>query len=196
MSRKKSVKLSAQAFRTSADDIVAFLATVSVSQSDQHVSWLHNYAIIRLYREFESLMLDALVGAINNDTAGISATTGIEFPKHLTDEVCEFLNTGTGYFDFKGRSGLLKNLQKFVPKAHYLYVTVSKASYRDALEKLSTLRNFAAHESGPSKRAALDSIGGQKIESSGTWLKRETRFQDIVADLKALATDIETGAPF
>lgn len=91
MPRKKSVKHSAQLFRNAADDIAGFLTKVSANQSDQHVSWLHNYGIIRLYREFESLVLDALVGAINNNTATFSATTGIEFPKHLTDEVCEFL---------------------------------------------------------------------------------------------------------
>lgn len=196
MPRKKSVKHSAQLFRKAADDIVDFLARVSANQSDQHVSWLHNYGIIRLYREFEVLVLDALVGAINNDTATVSATTGIEFPKHLTDEVCEFLITGTGYFDFKGRSGLIKTLKEFVPANHYLVTCVKKVAYTDALERLSALRNFAAHESAISKRAALAAIGGQRIESSGAWLKCEDRFQAIVDHLKTLATDIEHAAPF
>jgi len=48
---------------------------------------LHEYAVIRLYREFESLILQGLVGAINNDTSTLSATSGVQFPKHLTDEV-------------------------------------------------------------------------------------------------------------
>ena len=196
MPRKKSVKHSAQVFREAANDITTFLTNASVNQSDQHVSWLHNYGIIRLYREFESLILDALVGAINNDTATVSATTGIVFPKHLTDEVCEFLITGTGYFDFKGKSGLVKTLKEFVPPTHYLVTTVKKPTYNDSLERLSTLRNFAAHESAPSKRAALEAIGGERIESSGAWLKREGRFQVIVENLKALATDIENAAPF
>jgi len=100
MPRKKSVKHPAQVFCTATDDIAEFLTKVSANQSDQYVSWLYNYGIIRLYREFESLVLDALVGAINNDTASVSVTTGIEFPKHLRDEVCEFLITGTGYFDY------------------------------------------------------------------------------------------------
>jgi len=149
MPRKKSVKHSAQVFRAAADDITNFLTTASVGQTDQHVSWLYNYGIIRLYREFESMVLDALVGAINNDTATVSGTTGINFPKHLTDEVCEFLITGSGYFDFKGRPGLIKTLKGFVPANHYLVTTIKRKTYEDALERLSTLRNFAAHESGP-----------------------------------------------
>lgn len=196
MPRKKSVKHSAQDFRTAADEIVLFLTSVSKGQTDQHISSLHNYAIIRLYREFESLMLDALVGGINNDTATLSTIAGVEFPKHLTNEVCEFLITGTGYFDFKGRDGLIKILKKFVPATHYLVVNVSKLIYRSALEQLSALRNFATHESDQSKRSALSAIGGQRIESSGAWLKREGRFQVIVDRLKALATDLENAAPY
>jgi len=160
------------------------------------VSWLHNYAVIRLYREFEGLMLSTLIGAINNDTATLQETTGIEFPKHLTDEICEFLITGTGYFDFKGRSGLIKTIKSFVPEAHYLLTAVKKPAYRPALDQLSALRNFAAHESYPSKRAALEAIEGERIASSGAWLKRQGRFATLVASLKALATEIENAAPY
>src|SRR5262249_52715414 len=162
----------------------------------QYITWIHNYGIIRLYREFEALMLAALVGAINNDTSTVSATTSVNFPKHLTDEVCEFLITGSGYFDFKGRPGLIKILKDFVPEDHYLVTAVKKKTYTDALEKLSTLRNFAAHGSGPSKRAALKAIGGKRIESSGAWLKTGGRFQSIVDRLKALSTEIENDAPY
>jgi len=196
MPRKKSVKGSAQDFIASADEVTAFLAAVCPGQTDQRVSWLHNYAIIRLYKQFESLMLDALVGAINNDTAIITSTTGVKFPKHLTDEICEFLIVGTGYFDFKGRDGLIKTLKQFVPDAHYLVAAVKRAPYREALERVSALRNFAAHESDQSKRAALKTIGGQRLESSGSWLKRGNRFQGIVDRLKALAAEIENAAPY
>jgi hypothetical protein len=100
MARKKSIKTAAKTFATEADAILAFLARISPNATDADLSWVHDYAIIRLYREFESLILDALVGAINNDTTTISGTSGVKFPKHLTDEVCEYLVTGGGYFDF------------------------------------------------------------------------------------------------
>ena len=106
MPKKKSIKGSANEFKAEADKILSFL-TASAGLGDEHVSWCHDLAIIRFYRAFESLMLDALVGALNNDTSTLSTRTGFSFPKHLTDEVCRFLVTGRGYFDFKGRDGLI-----------------------------------------------------------------------------------------
>lgn len=196
MPRKKSVKRSAEDFRDAADEIVSFLTAVAPGQTAQNTSWLHNYAIIKLYRNFEALILDSLVGAINNDTATISQTTGIVFPDHLTGTVCEYLITGTGYFDFKGRAGLIQTVKKFVPDGHYLLTAIRRPAYRAALERLSALRNFAAHESDQSRKAALAAIGGSRIESSGAWLKIEDRFQVIVDSLKDLAQEIEDAAPY
>ena len=196
MPRKKSVKLSAKQFKGEVDRICTFLVEASKNQTDEHVSWLHNYAIIRLYLEFESLMLDALVGAINNDTSTLETTTSVAFPKHLTDEVCKFLITGTGYFDFKGRDGLIKTLKSFVPDTHYLLEAVRKPVYKPALERLTTLRNFAAHESAASKRAAIAATGGTYLSSSGAWLKRQNRFNSIADQLKALAEELRGKAPY
>lgn len=196
MPRKKSVKRSAQVFKAAVDDVAGFLSTVSAGQSEEHVSWLYDYAIIRLYRDFEGLMLDALVGAINNDSTTVAATTGVTFPKHMTDEVCEFLVTGTGYFDFKGRSGLIAILKSFVPHTHYLVTAARKPAYRSALDQLSALRNFAAHESVKSKGAVLRALNCERISSCGTWLKRQGRFQRIADGLKALASEIEGAAPY
>ena len=100
-------------------------------------------------------------------------------------------DSAAGSFDTE-----IKTLKEFVPANHYLVTSVKKAAYTDALERLSALRNFAAHESATSKRAALAAIGGLRIESSGAWLKCEGRFQTIVDHLKALATDIEHAAPY
>lgn len=196
MARKKSIKYSTTAFNAEVDKIINFLAAATAGQTDEHITWMHNYAIIRLYKEFESLMLDVLVGAVNNDTSTLSATTDVVFPKHLTDEVCEFLITGTGYFDFKGRSGLIRTLKSFVPDAHYLVTTVKKATYTNTLDKLSALRNFAAHESEVSKRAALEAIGAERLSSSGAWLKKQNRFTAIANSLKALSTELHGLAPF
>lgn len=196
MPRKKSVKKSTRDFNAEVDKIEAFLAVVSAGQSDEFVTWLHNYAIIRLYKGFEALMLDVLVGAVNNDTATLEATTAVKFPRHLTDEVCEFLITGTGYFDFKGRTGLIKTIKTFVPDSHYLVTTVKRSAYKTALDQLAALRNFAAHESATSKRAALHAIGGSNLSSSGAWLKRQGRFNAIAAQLKALATELNSLAPY
>ena len=196
MARKKSTKKASQAFNKAADGIAKFLTVMEKDQKDEHVSWIYDYAVIRLYREFETLMLQAIVSAINNNTGTLSITTGTKFPKHLTDEVCEYLIIGGGYFDFKGRDGLIRELEKYIPKSHYLVSAVKKKKYKDALEKLSALRNFAAHGSRPSKKAALASIGQQKIGYAGSWLKSQGRFDTIKNALKQLASEIESKAPY
>ena len=141
-------------------------------------------------------MLQALVGAINNDTGTISASTGVDFPKHLTDEVCEYLIAGDGFFDFKGRSGLIKQLKSFAPETHYLVTIVKKTKYKDALNRLSALRNYAAHDSRVSKKRALAAVGQKRMGSAGSWLKSQGRFEKIAKSLVALAKEVETEAPY
>jgi hypothetical protein len=196
MSRKKSIRNTAQAFVQEVTALEHFVQTSISSLSDKEQSWCHDYAIIRLYREFENLMLSAIAGAINNDTTTISSTTGIDFPKHLNVQVCEFLVLGGGYFDFKGRSGLIKTLRKYVPQNHYLLNIVQNQRYQAALDKLSALRNYAAHESEQAKKAALTATGQQKIGSAGSWLKRQQRFIAISTELKDLGNAIHQAAPY
>jgi Na+/phosphate symporter len=64
------------------------------------------------------------------------------------------------------------------------------------LDQLSALRNFAAHRSAKSKKAALKAINGERISTSGAWLKTNDRFLHIVSDLKKLADEIENFAPY
>lgn len=196
MARKKSIKKAAEKFCESADNITQFVVSVSAGQTDAHITQIHDHAIIMLYKKFETLMLDCLVGAINNDSSTLSSTTGIKFPKHMTDEVCEYLITGTGYFDFKGRDGLIKTLKKFVPDTHYLITTVKKKEYKDTLDRLSALRNYAAHESAVSKKAAAAAVGATKMRASGAWLKVNGRITEMIDRLKELADEIKTAAPY
>ncbi len=196
MPRKKSVKKSATDFKTRADEISAFIYASVKHLSDQYVSWAHEYAVLRLYREFESLILDALVGAINNDTATIARRTGVAFPKHLTDEVCEYLIVGDGYFDFRGRDGLIRTLKRFVPASHYLVTNVEKRKYKKALEQLSVLRNLSAHNSRVAKRRAKDVLNQQRMPEAGAWLTKQDRLKRIIDSLKSLADDIHAAAPF
>lgn len=196
MPRKKSVKKSAREFIVCANELQEFVTGPAQGLSDQQNSWCHDYAVIRLYREFEQMMLAAIVGAINNNTETISSTTGVDFPKHLTDEVCEYLVLGGSYFDFKGRDGLIKTLKKFVPDSHYLINITKKEKYKQTLEQLSALRNYAAHESSKSKRAVLIAVGQERIGSAGSWLKVKGRHASISDKLKELASEIENAAPY
>lgn len=195
MPRKKSIKGSAKEFESETKKILAFLKASS-GLGDEHESWCYDLAIIRLYRAFESLMLDTLVGALNNDTSTLSRRTGFTFPKHLTDEVCRFLVIGRGYFDFKGRDGLIKTLKQYLPDDHYLVKIVSKDEYRDALELLYAARNYAAHESPLSKGAFKKATNQNRVGSAGSWLKRQDRYENIADCLKAMSDEIHAAAPY
>ena len=196
MSRKKSVQLCAQTFRKDANDLIEFCVAAEKKLSDAHVSLAYNGAIINLYAAFEQMMVGALTGAINNATSHLSDTTSVQFPKHLTEAVCEYIIIGNGYFNFQGRDGLIQKIKKYVPEDHYLVTAVKEKKYKESLEQLCALRNYAAHSSAVSKKRALDAIDQQRMGSAGSWLKRQNRFQQIVSSIKNLSEEIENGAPF
>lgn len=200
MARKREIKKAAQRFIIEVDLLLAYTSTVSVGQTAAHKSLIFDGAIIQVYRLFEGLILETLVGAINQDMATFSSKTGVTFPKHLSDEVCEYLVTGGGYFDFT-RGGLVGTLKKHVPNDHYLVTIAKKDHYKRALHVLSALRNHAAHQSDQSKKAVLEATKKKRIGSSGAYLKSpdqgkpKTRFEWLCTKLKALAAEIESAAP-
>lgn len=194
--RRASIKRAAKEFQQNANSIVSFAEAATDNLTKGHSAWAHDYAVIRLYREFESLMLEALVGAINNDPSTISATTGVAFPRHVTKPVAEFLVTGNGYFDFKGRSGLIKLVKDYVPDTHYLVKVLKNKAYTAPLDQLSALRNFAAHNSAQSKQAAINATGMKNLGSSGNWLRVNNRLGQLRDELNTLAADIEANAPY
>jgi len=196
MPKKKSVKKAAHRFYQQLDDIEAFLKSTRPTLSDDHLSWVHEYAVLRVYREFKHLVLEAIVGAINNDTHTISATTGIEFPKHLTDEVCEYLVVRDGYLDFRGRDGLIALIRRYVPDGHYLLEAVKHSRYKRTLEQLTALRNLAAHSSAVSKRRAKSTLGLEKIGSAGAWLKTQRRIDDILIRMASFSREVGENAPY
>ncbi len=198
MPKKKSIKRSVANFLRNVGQVTNYLVRIRSTHDlkDSDKTRCHDYAIIWLYRAFENLMLDSLSGAINNDTSTLSASTGFAFPKHLSIEVCQFLVTGCGYFDFKGRSGLIKKVREYVPETHYLVIALKKAKYKTALEQLVVLRNLAAHNSDQAKQSALNELHLQRLSSASSWLKVGERFGTITGLLVALADEIEASAPY
>ena len=204
MPRKKSVRKAAQDFIDKAEDVLDFCEHAkSWKMSDQEHSWVYEAGLVKLEAAFEHLMLHALVGTINNNTSILSAASGAQFPRHLTDEACEFIVTGGGYFDCRGRDGLIATLKRFLrPKpsnarvpTHYLVSVVGDRRYKETLDRLFALRNFAAHESRQSKLAARKAVG-VNLGSAGSWLKRQERFNDLTVKLVLMAARIKRAAPY
>jgi hypothetical protein len=75
MPRKKSLRRSAQYFDERAQDLLDYVDSCT-ALSDEHISWCHEYAVIRLYREFEYLMKEAITAAINNNTVSVALKAG------------------------------------------------------------------------------------------------------------------------
>ena len=198
MPKKKSIKLSVANFLREVGQITNYLARIRSTPDlkDSDKTCCHDYAVIWLYRSFENLMLDSLSGAINNDTTTLSASAGFAFPKHLSIEVCQFLVTGRGYFDFRGRVGLIKKVRECVPETHYLVIALKKAKYKAALEQLVVLRNLAAHNSDQAKQSALKALNLKRLSSAGSWLKVGERFGAIAGPLVELGSEIEAAAPY
>jgi hypothetical protein len=194
MARKKSIKMPAEKFVEQIDETINFVDSFSKRESGKYLSWIYEYALIRIYRNFENLMLATLVAIINNDTSILSERSGFDFPKHLTDEVYEYLIVQNGYFDFKGRDGLIQTFSRFLPKDNRFIDILKKDKYRNSLEQLSALRNYIAHGSKKSKKQALAAVDQNKIGSVGAWLKSQNRFSRIVTDLIHLAQDIHSNA--
>jgi len=196
MARKKSIRVGADRFIRWAETLEEYYEEVTDSDlSARAVTWACEAAVVKLYVYFEQLMLHALVAAINNDTTTLATSTGVKFPKHLTDEVCEYIVTSGGYFDFRGRAGLIALLKRFVPSDHFLVETVKLPKYRATLERLVALRNYAAHESTVGKKAMKEAVD-VGLGSAGVWLKKDDNFLDLTARLKELAGDLRGAAPY
>ena len=195
--KKKKIKSSADDFVKNTSEIIDFTvcSVAATSLTGQHKSWCFDLAIIRLYREFEYLMQSCLIALINNDSETFSKVKNRKFPLHMSVSVCEYFVCGDGYFDFKGRDGLISTIRKFVPKEHWFLKIVRSSKYNEDLDKLIALRNFAAHGSAVSRKNALNAIKQTRLLSSGAWLKNKGRFNSICKNLQRMAKEIETKAP-
>ncbi|ATM24583.1 hypothetical protein SMD44_p10084 (plasmid) [Streptomyces alboflavus] len=217
MARKKSGRYAAEQFRVVMDELSGYACEIDASPlSPGARDWAFDAALIKVAVAFEKLMLECLIVALNNDSSAFSKNTGIAFPKHITQDHCEYLITGGGYFDYSGRSGLLKDIKRFTSgSGHWLHDAVAGEAYYHHLELLLALRNFAAHESPQAKKkmkAAIYCWNHQVKDlksaphaaqfakayapsSAGSWVRRQGRFTSLLNGLSDLADTVETTAP-
>lgn len=199
MPKKKSIETSARKYIEELEKVEQFLdieKDFRLSEKE-YAEWIYELGLIKVYRAFEGLMLECLVGALNNDTNLLSSHTGISFPKDLSKAVCEYLVVGSGYFNFRGgRDGLLKELQKFLPADHYLVDIVKNKVDKDILDRLVAFRNYAVHSSEVAKNKAKKIAQVRKISEAGKWMRTQGRLKEIISKLKELANNIKDAAPY
>jgi hypothetical protein len=194
MPKKKSGKKAAEKFTRRIAKLEGYVGELD-GLSGQATTWAYEAAIIKLAVGFEKFMLECLIAGINNDTSTLNLQSGIRFPKHLSDDVCEYLITGGGYFDFKGRSGLIATAKRYLPEAHWFVAEVKKPRWKASIEELLSLRNLAAHESPQSKKAAKAATGKQNLSSAGVHLKRAGHFFRLTRELTKLSETLRQSPP-
>ena len=135
-----------------------------------------------------------MISCLNHDHSFFEDKYGIALGKHINDDVCEFLITKGGYFDFRGYSGLVDTLKNVLGSTNPFIGVVRKDPYKTHIDQLCAARNYAAHNSRQSKEAAKKAFGLTTISSAGSCLKKAGRFSNIISGLKGFAAEVKTTA--
>lgn len=160
------------------------------SSEDKYLSFCYENAIIMLYKAFEKFILRTMISCLNHDHSHFEEKYGIKLGNHINDDVCEFLITKGGYFDFKGRGGLNKILNATIGSGHNVGKAIKNNKYGQTIDQLCAVRNYAAHNSIQAKKSAMDAYGLKRISSPGSFLKKQNRLKNLIAELTELANDV------
>ncbi|WP_294855788.1 hypothetical protein [uncultured Oscillibacter sp.] len=191
--RKVSIQSVAKGFSDDVEAVKEYLSfcNKSFSEKELYLSNSYEYAIVALYKAFEKFMYKTIVGCINHDNTTVTDTYGVNFGKHTNDDMCEFIITKGGYFDFKDRDGLIKVLKQNIGETYGIVNIVKREDYIDALKRLCALRNYAAHTSQQAKEKAAQAYGLKRIATAGSHLKSQKRFDEIAGSLLKLSDEIK-----
>ena len=175
------------------DEISAYVKKCDAvfNEDKQCLSFSYENAIIMTYRYFENFILRIMISCLNHDHSHFEESYGIKLGRHINDDVCEFLITKGGYFDFKGNGDLKKMLNKTIGQKHPIAKVFGNGIYSKTIQKLYVLRNYAAHNSPQAKKAVLNEFNLKRAKSAGSILKQQGLFQSIISELEQLASDIK-----
>lgn len=164
------------------------------AEEDLYLSYSYENAILMTYKAFEIFVKRIMISCLNHDHSFFEDKYGIALGKHINDDVCEFLITKGGYFDFRGYSGLVDTLKNVLGSTNPFIGVVRKDPYKTHIDQLCAARNYAAHNSRQSKEAAKKAFGLTTISSAGSCLKKAGRFSNIISGLKGFAAEVKTTA--
>lgn len=207
--KKKLPTAALRDYRAEIETIRTFISEVAGGgHSEATLTRAYDHGLLVTYRAFEQFVLEISVARINRDPTAFYEAVGVEFGKHMTAAQCEFLLLGDRYFDFRGHSGLIDVLKKVSgsgsslnpPRAGSAMVDSAKLQdNKQAFEILATLRNYVAHESTQSRRAALKAMqqweaDRKNLGKAGSWLKaktgQRTRLERLLAQIDALCESL------
>jgi hypothetical protein len=195
--RKVDISLASDKFIIEVGKLKEYMSFCSekMAENKLYLTYTYNYGIIALYKIFEQYIYKVIVGCINHDSSEVCRTYCVCFGKHINDDICDFIITKGGYFDFKGRDGLIKILKQNIGGTYGIVDLISSEPYKNNLDKLCSLRNFAAHSSKQAKAKALSITHMSNMDSAGSYLKILNRYNNIADELIQLAIDIKQLIP-
>ncbi len=196
MANEVSIKAVVIKFDRELDTILDFIRQHKGDGKGVFTFYLYDYAVIKVFKDFEELLLNTIVGLINQEAAYIASSSGHKGTKSLKKKDAETLFIGSRYFSFKGPNGLLKQIKKYFPANHWFINILSDTKYDRTFDILIPLRNFAAHSSKTAKKNAISAVGLQQLGYSGAWLKVGNRFQNIIDNLKDISARIKAQAKY
>lgn len=196
MANEASIKAVVNKFTTDIDSVLKFVEEHKGDGKGLFTFYVYDYAIIKIFKDFEELLLKTIVGLINQEALYVASSTGHKGTKSVRKKDAEHLFIGNNYFSFKGTNGLLKKIKSFFPVNHWFISILSDTKYNGTFNVLIPLRNFAAHSSKTAKTNAINAVGLQQLGYSGAWLKVGNRFQNIVDDFKDISSRINAQAKF
>ena len=164
---------------------------VVFKEEDLYLTYSYENAILMVYKSFEIFIERLLISCLNHDHSCFEEKYGITLGKHINDDVCEFLITKGGFFDFRGYSGLIKTLGDILGNNHRLITLFKGNDHKIYIEQLCAIRNYAAHNSKQSKKSAKKAFELQSISSAGSCLKQQSRFLTILTKLKELSDEVK-----
>ena len=164
--------------------------TVFVEDKD-YLYYSYENAVILLYKSLEKFILRTMISCLNHDHSHFEAKYGIKLGNHINDDVCEFLITKGGYFDFKRKSGLNKVLNAAIGANHNIGKVIKQTKYGPTIDQLCTARNYAAHNSVQSKREVMEVYKLERISSPGKFLSQKNRLQKLINGLKDLSDEVK-----
>jgi len=160
-------------------------------EEDLYLTYSYENAILMVYKSFEIFIERLLISCLNHDHSCFEEKYGIALGKHINDDVCEFLITKGGFFDFRGYSGLIKTLGDILGNNHRLIALFKGNDHKIYIEQLCAIRNYAAHNSKQSKQSAKKAFELLSISSAGSCLKQQGRFLTILTKLKELSDEVK-----
>jgi hypothetical protein len=191
--KKKSPATSLAEYRGGIAKVRAFVTEAHAKGvNSAAIARCYDHAVLIAYRTFEAFVLDICIARINVDPSAFYDTVGVNFGVHITANQCAFLLVGDGYFDFRGHGGLVDVVRKVSGAESAMVAATKVAANRVAFEILAGLRNYVAHQSRQSHRAALPAMkkwepARSNLGFAGVWLRTgpggQTRLERLLIAL-------------